>query len=112
MNLCGATNGIPETTLKKGDAGDCVKYLQWDLNQYFGLGKVTTNGKFTSATKGAVLNFQKKKNLVANGVVDYNTWVKLRAVECKVSQTVSVVNACTYVSVPVSGVSGVSGVSQ
>lgn len=76
-----ATLGIsPETegdnvqrTLRKGDTGGSVVKLQDALNQigHYGL---KTDGTFEVNTETAVIDYQLKHNLQANGIVDKLTW--------------------------------------
>ena len=71
--------------LKKGDKGDAVKALQTLL---IGYGyKMTNNGKnygvdgdFGLATQNAVIAYQAKKGLTADGIVGPATWGKLLGV--------------------------------
>jgi len=65
-------------TLKKGDSGDDVKYLQRtlkELNYYTG----EIDGKLGDATVKAVVAFQKAASLTADGKVGSLTWAKLQA---------------------------------
>ena len=43
----------------------------------YNIGKYGADGVFGNSTKAAVLNFQKKKNLAADGIVGPNTWAEL-----------------------------------
>lgn len=67
----------PKTTLKKGNKGNGVKWLQWKLNKQ-GY-KLTVDGDFGAGTETAVKDFQKKKGLTVDGVVGANTRKKLNA---------------------------------
>lgn len=63
-------------TLKEGSTGPEVTKLQEllkKLNLYSGL----VDGNFGSKTKTAVIAFQKKHGLVADGIVGSKTWSKL-----------------------------------
>lgn len=62
----------PTRTLKEGDSGDDVKWLQDKLNDkgYY-IGEIS--GKFDIITLGAVLAFQKKNGLVVDGLVGAKT---------------------------------------
>ena len=63
------------TTLQEGSTGSCVVSLQQRLNQ---LGaNLVVDGDFGPATKNAVIAFQKKQGLYADGVVGKNSWAKL-----------------------------------
>ena len=66
----GARTASPLPVLKMGDAGEDVKALQKALG-------ITADGDFGPATKAAVVAFQKKQKLYADGVVGKNTWAKL-----------------------------------
>jgi peptidoglycan hydrolase-like protein with peptidoglycan-binding domain len=69
------------TTLQYGSAGSCVYYLQWDLVHPVNAGaaSLTIDGKFGSATKTAVINYQNARKLSADGIVGSNTWAQLLA---------------------------------
>ncbi len=69
------------TTVKLGSKGDAVKLLQTKLKK---LGykdsrgnELSTDGVFGANTEYALKNFQKKKSLVADGIVGPKTWAKL-----------------------------------
>ena len=66
----GARVNSPLPLLKMGDEGEHVKVLQRAL-------KIRDDGDFGPATKAAVIAFQKKNRLYADGVVGKNTWTKL-----------------------------------
>jgi peptidoglycan hydrolase-like protein with peptidoglycan-binding domain len=53
-----------------GDGGDDVKTLQSALG-------IAADGDFGPATKAAVLAFQKKQKLYADGIVGSATWAAL-----------------------------------
>ena len=59
-------------TLRTGDSGKDVVYLQTCLRSHSFL--VSTDGVFGSRTASAVIQFQKKMNLQADGIVGPNTW--------------------------------------
>lgn len=64
--------------LVKGDKGDKVKVLQELLKgKGYDLGTYGTDGDFGGATRGAVMAFQVRSGLVADGIVGKNTWRKL-----------------------------------
>jgi peptidoglycan hydrolase-like protein with peptidoglycan-binding domain len=50
-----------------------TKFLQGQLG-------ITADGKFGAGTKTAVINYQKKNRLTADGVVGLNTWKKILGV--------------------------------
>jgi peptidoglycan hydrolase-like protein with peptidoglycan-binding domain len=58
-----------------GASGYTVQQLQQDLNRHGA--KLTVDGGFGAATATAVKNWQAKKALAANGVVDVATWLTL-----------------------------------
>jgi len=61
---------IPWPTIKRGSRGDYVKKLQTAL-------AVTVDGAFGPATEAAVIAFQKKVGLPADGIVGPYTWEAL-----------------------------------
>ena len=61
-------SGCP--TLKIGSKGNITKLLQERLN-------ISADGIFGVGTKSRVINYQKSKGLVADGIVGRNTWRKL-----------------------------------
>lgn len=62
-------------TLKIGVSGNDVIKLQILLNGYLGAGlKLKNDGHFGKRTEDAVISFQKKKNLVSDGIVGTKTW--------------------------------------
>lgn len=62
----------PTRTIKEGNSGDGVKWLQNKLKaKGFYIGDI--DGKFNVITLGAVLAFQKKNNLVVDGLVGAKT---------------------------------------
>ena len=68
--------GIP--TLQKGSEGKTVKALQILLIGYgYSCGSYGVDGDFGSATKNAVLAYQKAKGLERDGVVGPKSWAKL-----------------------------------
>jgi len=60
----------PRPTLRQGDKGEAVK----DLQTLLGIG---TDGDFGPGTKAAVIAFQRKKGLLADGIVGRGTWAAL-----------------------------------
>lgn len=65
-------------TLRKGDSGGEVKDLQKLLISLgYDLGKAGADGKFGDKTEAAIKKFQKKNQLVIDGVVGKKTWQKL-----------------------------------
>lgn len=74
---------FPEV-LKEGDSGYPVSVIQYYLAviAYFddAIPSVTINGEFDQNTKDAVLAFQNKYDLTADGIVGRNTWNKITEV--------------------------------
>lgn len=67
----------PTRTLKEGDSGDDVKWLQDKLSgKGYYIGEIS--GKFDIITLGAVLAFQKKNGLVVDGLVGKKTIAALK----------------------------------
>lgn len=65
-------------TIGVGDRGSSVKEAQTMLKKLgYNIGSYGVDGVFGNSTKGAVLNFQKKSNLDADGIVGPNTWAEL-----------------------------------
>lgn len=64
--------------LSKGDKGDKVRVLQELLRgKGYDLGTYGADGDFGGATRGAVVAFQVRNHLSADGIVGKNTWRKL-----------------------------------
>ena len=63
-------------TLRLGSTGNDVTALQQRLNA-LGYDAGTANGNFNAQTQQAVENFQKAKNIAADGVVGPGTWQAL-----------------------------------
>ena len=65
-------------TLKQGASGNITRLLQEKLIALgYNCGSCGADGKFGADTKNAVMAFQKKYGLSADGVVGQNTWRKL-----------------------------------
>lgn len=72
----GFTTVFPQ--LSKGDKGDKVRVLQELLRgKGYDLGTYGADGDFGGATRGAVMAFQVRNHLSADGIVGKNTWRKL-----------------------------------
>lgn len=70
------TDNLP--TLRKGDKGDDVRYLQTLLMERgYDLGKWGADGDFGKQTEKAVKQFQKDWGLKQDGVVGKDTWAML-----------------------------------
>ena len=67
------------TILQRGDKGDEVKILQNKLNE-FGYG-LRTDGDFGSLTEKALIDYQKKNSLKADGICGPLTWATLNKQE-------------------------------
>lgn len=75
-NLDSITYGVPTRTLREGMGGQDVLYTQdrlAALGYYTGI----SDGKYGSSTKAAVLAFQKKNDLKADGILGTNTRKRL-----------------------------------
>jgi GH25 family lysozyme M1 (1,4-beta-N-acetylmuramidase) len=69
---------VMKPTLRKGDSGGEVKDLQKKLISLgYDLGKYGADGRFGDKTEAAVKKFQKKNELVIDGIVGKRTWAKL-----------------------------------
>lgn len=66
----GARTTSPLPVLKMGDRGEEVKTLQKALG-------ITVDGDFGPGTKAAVVAFQRKHGLFADGIVGKNSWARL-----------------------------------
>jgi peptidoglycan hydrolase-like protein with peptidoglycan-binding domain len=70
-------------TLRRGNTGDCVRALQYELNAWIkyrkpGIAYLIVDGQFGSGTDKAVRLFQKNHQLVVDGVVGPKTWSSLK----------------------------------
>lgn len=61
-----------KSIIKVGDKGESVSWVQWNLNIY-GWACIKIDGNYGSITKAAVISYQKRKKLSADGVVGPNT---------------------------------------
>ena len=67
--------------LKNGDEGADVKALQKALIKLgFSCGKWGADGEFGPATRSAVLAFQRRNGLEADGIIGCQTWAALLGV--------------------------------
>jgi len=69
-----------ESKLQWGSSGDSVRSLQKRLIA-LGVPNVSVTGQFDQQTLEAVKYFQLASGISANGVVDENTWTKIREAE-------------------------------
>lgn len=75
-------NGTWDFTIKRGDGGSQVRELQCLLRYLHGVTEVgEVDGDFGPMTHGAVITFQKRAGLDADGTVDPGTWGALRKAE-------------------------------
>lgn len=59
-------------TVRRGNSGNTVKFLQCYLNLYGNA--LSVDGQFGSGTQSAVIKFQRDNGLTADGIVGINTW--------------------------------------
>lgn len=71
-----APSGNP--TLRPGDTGDHVKFVQRVLKLKAGQSSVFVNGVFDTATKTAITNLQSFFRLPVTGICDNTTWATIR----------------------------------
>ena len=72
---------LPLQTLKKGDRGELVRYLQTQLIATgYDVGAKGADGAFGSDTLSAVRAFQSDKGLTPDGVVGKQTWAAVKAI--------------------------------
>lgn len=80
-------SGVP-ADLQSGSNGNCVKFLQFTLNIGASGGNindvkigspVAQDGKFGSTTQMYVQDLQEKTGLTVNGVVNKDTWLKIKS---------------------------------
>lgn len=70
--------GSSRSWLQKGDKGQAVKDLQTKLIALgYPCGRSGADGVFGNGTRNAVVAFQRKRGLSADGIVGKNTWRKL-----------------------------------
>ena len=69
----------PTGTVKIGASGESVKWVQWHLRASTAP-EMVVDGTFYTKTKAAVIEFQKKYGLVADGIVGPATRTKMKAV--------------------------------
>ncbi len=68
----------PDVTLRQGDRGEGVKWLQWYLYKLGYLDEKDIDGIFGSGTYDAVINFQKANSLDVDGLVGSATRAALK----------------------------------
>ncbi|MGW0705937.1 protein kinase domain-containing protein [Streptomyces sp. NPDC002643] len=75
-------NGTWDFTIKRGDGGSQVREAQCLLRHLHGITEVgEADGDFGPLTQAAVITFQKRAGLDADGIVGPNTWRALRGTE-------------------------------
>lgn len=67
---------IPARNVKKGQAGNAVRWVQWELNESGA--KLTVDGDFGPKTLAAVQSFQKSKSLTVDGIAGVKTKAALQ----------------------------------
>lgn len=67
---------IPAKNVKKGQTGNTVRWVQWELNE--SSAKLAVDGDFGPKTLAAVKSFQKSKKLVVDGIVGVKTKAALQ----------------------------------
>lgn len=68
--------------LQRGSKGNEVKTLQRLLKSLgYDIGWYGVDGDFGSATEAAVKKFQQNKKIACDGIVGYNTWSKILAIQ-------------------------------
>ena len=82
--------------LKIGSNGSAVKTLQKNLNSLI-KAKLTVDGEFGTATYNAVIKFQTKYKLTADGIVGENTRKKINALLKKKSNSTTVNSTKSFV---------------
>lgn len=78
-NVGGKISGLP--MLRQGMKGEAVRAAQFLLNgRYCSCGMWGADGEFGPQTKSAVLAFQRRTGLEADGIIGPQTWAKLLGV--------------------------------
>ncbi|MBO4563058.1 MAG: peptidoglycan-binding protein [Clostridia bacterium] len=72
----GSNYPVPTRTLRQGDSGNDVKWLQSALKKYGA--EISVTGYFGSQTKAAVKEFQRSRGLTADGVCGPATRAKIK----------------------------------
>jgi GH25 family lysozyme M1 (1,4-beta-N-acetylmuramidase) len=66
---------VPSENIRKGDRGDGVKWIQFELNRHGS--KLVIDGIFGNNTNAEVINFQQNKGLAVDGIVGVLTRERL-----------------------------------
>lgn len=82
---------VVEPTLRQGDRGPAVIDLQNLLIKNGA--QLKADGFFGSITRAAVVAFQQRKGLLADGIVGPQTWTALKAIN---TPPIQLVNVCKY----------------
>ena len=90
----GYTGTFPSVTLRKGDKGTQVKYLQKFLNWYGNYG-LAVDGAFGPKTDAAVRKFQEDMKLVVDGIVGIKTRNAMQGVKKKTNVTTTTTKKTT-----------------
>lgn len=76
-----ASDEFPGTLLQVGSSGASVlkmqRYLNYIANTYTNIPRVATDGIFGSATRNAVVAFQRQFGLTADGIIGQQTWNRI-----------------------------------
>ena len=93
---CPYTNGWQPPTLQYGSTGNCVKFLQFNLELGTGHigGPPKEDGIFGSNTLYYVKEFQGQNSLKVDGIVGPATWLKLDSCVNDKSSTISGMWVC------------------
>ena len=77
MNVIFNPYDVPTATLRRGDKGAGVRWLQWALNDKLGL-QLVVDGVFGENTYNTLIRFQESHGLVADGIAGKNTIAALK----------------------------------
>jgi hypothetical protein len=75
--LIPAASPAGRATIRRGDRGEAVKALQLHLKDHLALDSMVTDGLFGPVTEARVRQFQRKHDLVPDGIVGPKTWTAL-----------------------------------
>lgn len=70
--------GVPAKNVKKGQTGNAVRWVQWELNESGA--RLSVDGSFGPKTLAAVKAFQKREGLAVDGIVGVRTKAALQKV--------------------------------
>jgi len=60
--------------VQRGSTGNAVRAVQWSLRNVYGFHNLAVDGIFGQATQNAVIRFQSRFHIVADGIVGPVTW--------------------------------------